>query len=236
MKKRSAFKMILLSGIFLLGGVSCTVEQNEKEQVKSSMTKEKKMKKYTNEDFYVDGKLSPEKTKAAYMEMFEYYGYSVEDFLDKNLFITDFGLGDFVNVGMAGVFWINDDKHGYFAHEIYLLPNQMIVEHKHLETEHPAKMESWHVRYGSISSFGEGDETAGNPKTPKSQKDFITVNHVTNVAPGEVATLNRVEAPHFMIAGDKGAIVSEYANFHDGNGLDFTNPDVVFADILASED
>jgi hypothetical protein len=40
--------------------------------------------------------------------------------------------------------------------------------------------------------------------------------------------LNRVGAKHFMIAGPQGAIVSEYATFHDGDGLRFTNPNVKF--------
>ena len=32
--------------------------------------------------------------------------------------LTDFGLGDFANVGMAGIFWVNDAENGYFAHGI----------------------------------------------------------------------------------------------------------------------
>jgi len=36
--------------------------------------------------------------------------------------------------------------------------------------------------------------------------------------------LNRLEAPHFMMAGPQGAIVTEYASYHSGDGLRFTNP------------
>ncbi len=190
------------------------------------------MKKYTNADFYENGKLCPKKTLEAYQEMFQYHGYPEVEFLAKNMFISDFGLGDFAEAGMGGVFWLNDLEKGYFAHEIFLLPGQMIVEHRHVETQYPAKMESWHVRHGSIFTFGEGEATANNPKTPESQKDFITVSHALEVKSGEINTLNREEAPHFMIAGSEGAIVSEYANYHDGEGLRFTNPKVVFADIL----
>jgi hypothetical protein len=46
--------------------------------------------------------------------------------------------------------------------------------------------------------------------------------------PGEIRTLNRVTAKHFMMGGTAGAIVSEYATFHDNDGLRFTNPGVKF--------
>ena len=228
MKRRDALKMAALGSAGVIVGVSCSNSSGTGQKEKSMM------KKYTNNDFYENGNLSAEKTLQAYKEMFEHYNYPVDEFLMKNMFITDFGLGDFVNVGMAGVFWHNDPKFAYFAHEIFLLPGQMIVEHRHVETEYPAKMESWHVRSGSIYTFGEGEKTPNNPKTPESQKDFITVNNVVELKVNGINTLNRPEAPHFMIAGDQGAIVSEYANYHDGNGLRFTNPNVSFTDILGN--
>ena len=58
--------------------------------------------------------------------------------------------------------------------------------------------------------------------------DFITVRHCTEVRPGEIEGLNRPCAKHFMIAGPEGAIVTEYATFHDNDGLRFTNPAVEF--------
>lgn len=87
--------------------------------------------KYQNSDFYQDGKFQADKAKQAYFGLMEAHGYPVPDFLRTNMWATDFGLGELVNVGMGGIFWINDEKHGYFAHEIYLLPGQMIVEHGH---------------------------------------------------------------------------------------------------------
>jgi len=235
MKRREALKMAALGsvGVVAASATSCCATGTEKENTCEN-TCTKMTKKYTNADYYVDGKLSPEKALQAYKEMLAHYNYPVDEFLLKNMFITDFGLGDFENVGMAGVFWYNDAKHAYFAHEIFLLPGQMIVEHRHVATEHPAKMESWHVRQGSIYTFGEGDATPNNPKTPESQKDFITVNNVVELKLNGINTLNRAEAPHFMLAGDQGAIVSEYANYHDGNGLRFTNPNVSFTDVLGN--
>jgi hypothetical protein len=40
--------------------------------------------------------------------------------------------------------------------------------------------------------------------------------------------LNKIRAKHFMIAGPEGTIVSEYACYHSGDGLRFTNPTVGF--------
>ena len=80
------------------------------------------------------------------------------------MWVTDFGLGDFENVGMGGIFWINDPEYKYFAHAIYLLPGQMIPEHAHVKTDFPAKHESWMVEKGWVYNFSEvGDET----RTPR---------------------------------------------------------------------
>jgi len=209
-------------------------DANEHNLSESTPKQKPKMRKFTNDDFYENGKLSAEKTLAAYREMFDYYNYPVDEWLLQHMFISDFGLGDFVNVGMGGVFWINDPVAGYFGHEIFLLPGQMIVEHKHVKTEYPAKMESWHVRHGLAYNFGEVGETEGMPSLPASQDGHITVDRFVKTERGLISTLNRVEASHFMMGGPEGCIVSEYANYHDGNGLRFTNPNVVFADVLGN--
>ena len=186
--------------------------------------------KYQNADFYADGKFQVEKAKKAYFDMMERFSYPVVDKLKKDMWTVDFSLNDFVNVGMAGIFWWNSKEHGYFGHDIFLLPGQMIVEHAHVKTEAAKpKMEAWHVRHGMIYAFGEGDETNPLPVTlPESQAKFITVKHCQALKPGEVLELNRPEAKHFMIAGPEGAIVTEYATYHDGDGLRFTNPGVKF--------
>ena len=224
MKRRDALKVAALTSVGLVAGVSCSFISGEKE----ADSKKQIMKKYTNEYFYDNGVFNSEKALNAYKELFAHYHYPMNDFLKENMWITDFGLGDFANVGMAGIFWHNSKEFAYFAHDIFLLPGQMIVEHKHIKTDNPAKMETWHVRGGSIFNFGEGETTPNNPKTPESQKEFITVSNVTELKLNGIQTLNRIEAPHFMMAGADGAIVSEYANYHDGEALRFTNPKVAF--------
>jgi len=190
--------------------------------------------KYKNADFYVDGKFQPEVAKKAYLDMMAAYGYDMHLENEKKwatpFWYTDFGLGDFVNVGMGGVFWINSQEANYFAHEIFLLPGQMIVEHGHEPTtKGRAKMESWHVRYGSIYTMGEtGGPIPAELKLAPSQEKFITVSKCNVLHAGEIGTLNRVGAKHFMVAGPEGAIVTEYGTFHDNDGLRFTNPKVKF--------
>jgi hypothetical protein len=183
-----------------------------------------------NEDFYKDGKFQADKAKEAYFAMMKRFGYPIPQSLKEGLWAIDFNLGDFAHTGMAGIFWYNDKDTSVFAHEIYLLPGQMIAEHAHVATENgKAKREAWHVRHGSIYTFGEGTPKEACPvQLPASQEKFITVRSWKLVKEGQVDDLKRATAKHFMIAGPEGAIVSEYGTYHDGAGLRFTNPGVKF--------
>ena len=184
-----------------------------------------------NEDFYKDGKFAAEKAKEAYFAMMKRFGYPIPEKLRKEMWVTDFNLGDFAHVGMAGIFWYNDKETNVFGHEIFLLPGQMIVEHAHVQAaDVAAKREAWHVRHGWICTFGEGDANAeaAPVQLPESQAKFISVKHWNKVAMGEVDNLKRATAKHFMIAGSEGTIVTEYGTFHDNAGLRFTNPEVKF--------
>ena len=202
-------------------------------QAKESTTMKPKkvtLPKYTNADFYKDGKFQPDAAKKAYLAMMASHGYDIHIENEKKwtspFWVSDFGLGDFVNVGMGGVFWVNFQDTNFFAHEIFLLPGQMIVEHGHVKTEKSKpKMEAWHVRHGMIYTFGEGPATEPCPvNLPESQIKYITCKNAKKVMPGEIDSLKRAEAKHFMYAGPEGAIVTEYATYHDGDGLRFTNP------------
>jgi hypothetical protein len=194
--------------------------------------KGKSFVKLKNMDFYkADGSFDAVKAKQAYYDMMKRFHYPIYDRLKGDEFwAVDFSLKDFVNVGMAGIFWWNDKKEGYFGHEIYLLPGQMLVEHSHVQAgDVKPKMEAWQVRYGSIYTLGEGEPTVPLPVAlPKSQDGFITSKHCELIKVGGMASLNRATAMHFMMAGPEGAIVTEYATYHDNAGLRFTNPGVKF--------
>lgn len=183
-------------------------------------------KKYTNADFYKDGVFQQDVAKKAYLEMFAHYDYPMTPFLEENIWFVDFGLGDFENCGMGGVFFVNDSVNGYFAHAIYLLPNQMIPEHKHVKTAFPAKMESWMVEKGWCYNFSEvGQATPNAPVIPESQAATTISKKFVKQQVGEIVHLADAGAEtfHFLLAGDEGAIVAEWANYHDGTGLRFTN-------------
>jgi len=191
------------------------------------------MKKMTKNDFYTNGKFDKNKAFDAYYDMMRHFNYPIYPVLKTDQFWTsDFSQNDFLNVGMAGIFWINNTEAAYFGHEIFLLPGQMIVEHGHNKcAEGQAKMESWQVRHGMIYTFGEGEPTLDLPvKLPESQLKLnaITARHCKILRAGEVGTLNRTTAKHFMIAGPEGAIVTEYGTPHYGPALEFTNKTVVF--------
>lgn len=185
------------------------------------------VKTYISEEFYdADGKFQIDKARETYFEMFRRFGYPISDKLRKEMWILDFGLGDFAHVGMAGIFWLNRQDFGYFGHEIFLLPGQMIAEHSHVPTKKgPAKMESWHPRRGMIYTFGEGDPTSEFiDKIPASQRTLVKSRCCKPLGIDDLADLNRVEAWHFMVAGPEGALVTEYGTFHDMDGLKFSNP------------
>lgn len=205
-----------------LGMTSCSTESKKTEPV---MTQEKTtyQKKFTNADFYKDGKFDQEAAKKAFLDMFEFYDVPFTALMEKDIWFTDFGLGDFENTGMGGIFWINDAEHGYFAHSIYLLPGQMIPEHAHVKTSFPAKHESWMVNHGWVYNFSEvGDETPNPPAVPAGHGPIKSKNFVVQQV-GDVLRLKEPETYHFMMAGPEGAIVEEWACYHDNDGLRFTN-------------
>lgn len=182
----------------------------------------KYQKKYTNADFYTDGKFNEEVAIEAMKDMLKFYGVPFTPFMEKEFWVVDFGMGDFENIGMGGVFWVNDQKHSYFAHAIYLLPGQMIPEHAHVETEFPAKFESWMVTKGWAYNFSEvGEPTPNAPAIPELHGPCKSKNFVKQVV-GDIVHLKEIETFHFLMAGPEGAIVDEWASYHDGAGLRFT--------------
>ncbi|MBQ2820779.1 MAG: hypothetical protein IJF17_04255 [Thermoguttaceae bacterium] len=186
------------------------------------------VKRYPNEFFYdKNGKFLEDRAREAFYEMFKAYNYPLCDFVEKNIWFVDFGMGDFANTGMGGIIWLNREDYRYFSHDIYLLPGQMIPEHCHVPTEKaPAKMESWHVRYGSCFNWSEGDETVPAISKPSaSQAATVNCKHCEFLQVGDIRNLGQLEKWHFLQGGPEGVIVTETASYHDFAGLRFSNPD-----------
>lgn len=190
----------------------------------------RELPKFRNEDFYKDGKFDATAAKEAYYQLMNFYRYPIVDRLKTDDFwALDFGLGNFLEAGMGGILWVNKKDHNYFGHEIFLLPGQAIPEHRHVATDVACKMEGWQPRYGMIYLFGEG-AASGDIKeaVPPMHKEYAKTHCVGMLKPGEVAGLTKPEEWHFMKAGPEGAIVTEYATYHDGKGVRFSHPKVVF--------
>ncbi len=219
------FSTILMASISVaMTGCCGTAEQASTDCTKTATcTKAAKYeKKYTNADFYTDGVFNQDVAIEAMKDMLAFYDVPFTEFMDANFWVAEFGIGDFENVGMGGIFWVNDKDHAYFAHTIYLLPGQMIPEHAHMPTDMPAKFESWMVSKGWCYNFSEvGAATANAPATPAAHGAVKSKNFVVQNV-GEIVHLKEIETFHFLMAGDEGAIVEEWASYHDNDGLRFT--------------
>ena len=193
----------------------------------TGLTPKSPLKKHRNEDFYNNGAFDAAAAKEAYYDLMRSFDYPIPDRLRTDDFwALDFSVGNFTEVGMAGIFWVNNKEHNYFGHEIYLLPGQMIPEHKHVKTAAAGpKLEGWHVRYGLIYTYAEGQPNPGDEdRIPASHKECAKARSAKKVLPGEVNTLAGPEQWHWMLAGPDGAIVTEYATYHDSAGLRFSHP------------
>ena len=210
-----------------------------------------------NAAFYkADGAFDAAAAKDAYYAMMKAFGYPIPEFLrTDNFWVADFLQRDFENLGMGGVFWVNakgkygetgakaykgdfkGQSFGYLGHDIYLLPGQVLPEHRHIggaEGFGP-KMESWHIRHGSVNFFGQIKGTDTDTlisEMPAAKRPYgfgeawFKCKYVANRKAGGMYHLNDPEAYHFMRAGPNGAIVSEYATYH--NQVEFSKPSMKF--------
>jgi len=184
---------------------------------------------HNNEGFYADGKLDAAKAKQAYFELMEYHHFPVFPRLKTDEFwVLDFALGKFTEVGMGGIFYINNQRDNYLLHDIWLLPGQMIPEHRHARTENVApKMEAWLVRNGMAYLYSEGEPTPGvAERIPPTHREIAHARTEVIVRPGEVVRLEVAEKWHWMKAGPEGAIVTEVATYHDMGALRFAHPNI----------
>ena len=72
-------------------------------------------------------------------------------------------------------------------------------------------------------NFSEkGEKTPNAPAIPATHGPIKSKNFVIQQV-GEVLPLKQLTTFHFLMAGPEGAIVSEWATYHDNAGLRFTN-------------
>jgi D-lyxose ketol-isomerase len=187
---------------------------------------------FGNSDFYDDGKFSEDAAKQAYYNLMKAAGFPISDFVRENLWVADFSLGSFNEIGLGGVFWTNQKEWNYASVEIFLLPNQMIPEHWHVAIESDGvtpKMESWVVRYGKSYTYGEGEPAKKvQAKIHEREAQHITVTNETVLNVGQTTGITKPLEKHWMQAGPQGAVITEVSTFHTGDAVKFTNPDIKF--------
>ena len=219
MTKSGIILMILISAFVF----SCA-QQVEK-------TPEKPNINFDNAFFYnEDGTFNVEKGRDAYIALMEYHGYPIFEGMREKIWVSDYGLGKFSELGLGAYGFINDLKGKYLGQDMFLLPNQMLPEHYHLKTDIAVpKMEGWHVRHGLSYTYGEGDSTmSSNIKIPEFELEHVSVYHESALAEGQTAVLNRETARHWQFGGPEGAVISEYGSYHDNNAVRHSDPNIVF--------
>jgi len=182
-----------------------------------------------NKQFYdAAGKFDAEAAKRVYLDFLKQRGYPVNDTIAKKLFVTDFGLGRFTDVGLGVIVWHGDEKYNYSGLDAYLLPGQIIPEHWHVKVGNiPEKMEVWLVRSGEIYTYAEGAPTP-NMRAKLADAAHITVKSERILRVGEIAGISRPLEKHWMQAGPQGAIFTEFSTFHTGEAVKFTDAKVRF--------
>lgn len=245
----------LCSGALLLAAASGVQAQGAAEN-DGSQPKQAVAKPDNKLLYGADGGLNEAAVKQAYFQMMRAFDYPVSSLLKTDQFwVCDFLQRDIKSVGMGGIFWINahnsykqagtkayggdfkEGKYGYLGSEIYLLPGQMLPEHRHIggADGYGPKMEAWHIRYGNVEFFGQhkgaGDETLISDM-PAAERPFgygqpwFRSKYVAKRSAGELYSLEDPESWHFQRAGTNGAIVSEYATYH--NQVEFSKPGMLF--------
>lgn len=184
---------------------------------------------FPNESFYKDGKFDVGKAKDAVIALMKYHGYPVYPDMKNQLWVSDYGTGQFAKVGLAARMWCNNERDRYMLMDFFLLPGQMLPEHWHLAVgENPAKCEGWLVRHGSSHIVGEGvPNLAADVVVPECHNNgMVTVHHEVFAKAGDFVPLVREGAHHWQLAGPTGAIVTESANVHSDKGVRHLDPGI----------
>lgn len=183
---------------------------------------------FKNEQFYdAQGKFQLEKAKDSILELCAYHGYPVFPGMRDKLWISDYGVGQFAKLGLAGLMFVNNEEDRYMMLDIFLLPNQMLPEHWHVDGgKNPAKREGWLVRWGLSHIVGIGAPNLSKEVViPKCHMNgTATVMHEVIATPGIFVPLAKVESRHWQFGGPEGAIITEVANVHTNPAVRHSDP------------
>lgn len=199
--------------------------------MKRKNTKPRQPVRLDNRKFYdAAGNFKADAASRAYLSFLRQNGYPVNAAIKSKLWVTDFGLGRFTAVGLGVIVWHGDEKYNYSGLDAFLLPRQIIPEHWHVKlAKIPAKMEAWLVRSGEIYAYAEGAPTPKiKAKPTETDAANLTVRRERILRVGDIAGISRPLEKHWMQAGPRGAIFTEFSTFHSGAAVKFTDPKVKF--------
>jgi D-lyxose ketol-isomerase len=186
--------------------------------------------RFRNEAFYgADNTFLVDRGKAAVVSLCKRHGYPIFPGFEENLWVSDYGKGQFVTLGLAAYIFVNNVEDRYMMLDLFLLPGQMLPEHWHEEGEgNPAKREGWLVRWGLSHIVGIGEPNlTSQVVVPKCHWDGkVTTKHQVIAQPGTFVKLAKVRTPHWQLGGPEGAIVTEVANVHTGSAVRHSDPDI----------
>ena len=178
---------------------------------------------FDNASFYgKDGKFDVEKGKDAVLALAAYHGYPVFPGMREKLWVSDYGTGQFMKLGLAAYMFKNNEEDRYMLMDLFLMPGQMLPEHWHIDSEkNPAKREGWLVRWGLSHIVGEGEANLGPGVVVPAchMNGSVTVKHEVVAGPGTFVPLARVTSRHWQLAGPEGAIITEVANVHTDSAV-----------------
>ncbi|MDR2755427.1 MAG: hypothetical protein LBC20_06940 [Planctomycetaceae bacterium] len=208
------------------------LSRRRQQRKETNPSKQKHLPNFPNEFYYNNGKFDEEKARDVIIELAQYHGYPVYSGLREKLWVSDYGLGRFTEVGLAAVGIVNnlDGEYSYMLQDLFLLPNQMLPEHWHVEvpeaekkTRGAQKDEGWFVRWGRSYIIGEGEANLPPQVVVPKSHGPVTVNCCTIADPGVFVKLTKRGSRHWQFAGEKGVILTEVANYHDNASVRHSN-------------
>ncbi|MFC7079022.1 D-lyxose/D-mannose family sugar isomerase [Halorussus caseinilyticus] len=146
--------------------------------------------------------------------------------------VVDYGLGDLESVGTEIVVYVNDDR--YCAKELVLFPGQTCPEHRHPPfDDYPGKRETFRCRAGEVYLYVEtedADDASASDRdgwsvSPPMREEFYTASEEIHLEPGDQYTIPP-DTRHWFVAGEQGAVVSEFSSPSYDEKDVFTDPEI----------
>ena len=137
--------------------------------------------------------------------------------------VADFGLGRVSEIGLQLLTYINTAR--VCAKEMVLLPGQACPEHRHIPTNgSDGKEETFRCRLGKVYLYVEG----GNPSdvSVKLPDTALTAfKEIVLLSGGQYTIMPNTK--HWFIAGDEGAVISEFSTHSTDETDIFTDENII---------